>query len=479
MKAKHFLMTLAAAAMVIGLGACSKDDTNNDKPKPEPEPEKSSEAKILTFKATAGDITIEGKILGENNDQIQLVGLYDDIQAMKAATAVVTISDKATISPDPAQEQDYTKAEGVQYTVTAEDGTTTKTYTVKAVEAQVNLKVEKVWEKTPNDLGLPESKINDCGVAFSGKNIVTYDCSVYDLDGNKVGTLNTTGLANTKLISMTNDDNGVLIASVADYQAGAEIGDTDRIQKGYIWVWKNGWDQAPELLLQNDGDFTRFISITGDVNGDALFTLITGGRTATPPQMHHCYEVKGGNWAGAQWHAFSVNLPTTDGSWSQMISPCSTDINGYFLIFDSQNTASSEEKESGIYKGEQVFARHGINGSDVNLKGTLWDDGNVAKQQHGGDYQYGNHTLGHVRGFRINGQDYGIVSTSGFTASFFTVQPVDPSKDYLLRTLPINETVEAMVCSAYLFDKENNCAEMIFMSTNFKVLRYRIVVELI
>lgn len=102
MKAKHFLMTLAAAAMVIGLGACSKDDTNNDKPKPEPEPEKSSEAKILTFKATAGDITIEGKILGENNDQIQLVGLYDDIQAMKAATAVVTISDKATISPDPA-----------------------------------------------------------------------------------------------------------------------------------------------------------------------------------------------------------------------------------------------------------------------------------------------------------------------------------------------------------------------------------------
>lgn len=330
MKAKHFLMTLAAAAMVIGLGACSKDDTNNDKPKPEPEPEKSSEAKILTFKATAGDITIEGKILGENNDQIQLVGLYDDIQAMKAATAVVTISDKATISPDPAQEQDYTKAEGVQYTVTAEDGTTTKTYTVKAVEAQVNLKVEKVWEKTPNDLGLPESKINDCGVAFSGKNIVTYDCSVYDLDGNKVGTLNTTGLANTKLISMTNDDNGVLIASVADYQAGAELGDTDRIQKGYVWVWKNGWDQAPELLLQNDGDFTRFISITGDVNGDALFTLITGGRTATPPQMHHCYEVKGGNWAGAQWHAFSVNLPTTDGSWSQMISPCSTDINGYF-----------------------------------------------------------------------------------------------------------------------------------------------------
>ena len=49
MKAKHFLMTLAAAAMVIGLGACSKDDTNNAKPKPAPEPAKSSEAKLLTF----------------------------------------------------------------------------------------------------------------------------------------------------------------------------------------------------------------------------------------------------------------------------------------------------------------------------------------------------------------------------------------------------------------------------------------------
>lgn len=479
MKAKHFFITLAMAAMAFGLGACS-DDKTEPKPEPEPPVEKSKEAKILTFEAKSGDIVLTGKILGENNDQIQLVGMYDELQAMKAATATVTISEKASISPDPQATYDFTAEAGVKFTVTAEDGTTNKVYTVKTVEANVNLKMEKVWEKTPGDLSLAESKIADCGIAFSGDKIVTYDCQVFDLNGNKVGTLNTTGMVNNLLVSMTNDNNGVLLASVATYQDGEEFGNTDRIKGGYVWIWRNGWDKAPELLLSDDsGDITRFMSITGDVNGDAILTIITGGRSQEAPQVHHCYEVKGGDWANRTWKAFNVNRKGADGSYSQMVSACTPNLNGYFFIFDSQTVATSEEKANGIYKGEEIMVRKGIDGTDVNLKGTLWDDGNVAKQQHGGDWQYGNHSLGHVRGFRINGMDYGIVSTSGFSSSFFTIQPADPTKDYLLRTVPVAATVEAMVCSAYLFNKEENCGEVIFMATNYKLLRYKIVVELI
>lgn len=478
MKATHFFATLATAALALGLGACS-----DDKPEPTPEPDpvvKSKEAKILTFEAKSGDIKLTGKILGVNDDQIQLVGMYDELQAMKNASATVTISEKATISPDPTATYDFTAAEGVKFTVTAEDGTTNKVYTVKTVEANVNLKMEKGWEKTFGEMGLGQSKIFDGGVAFSGDKIVTFDCQVFDLNGNKVGTLNTTGLVNNLLVSMTNDDNGVLVASVATYLEGAEFGDTDKIKGSYVWIWKNGWDKAPELLLSNDsGDISRYMSLTGDVNGHAILTMITGGRAAEAPQVHHCYEVKGGDWANKTWNAFNVNRRGNDGSWSQMVSACSADLNGYFFIFDSQNTATADEKANGVYKGEEVFARKGINGSDTNLKGTLWDDGNVAKQQHGGDWQYGNHSLGHVRGFRINGENYGIVSTSGFTSSFFTIQPVDPTKDYLMRTLPVDATTEAMVCSAYLFNKQENCGEIILMATNYKVLRYKIVVELI
>lgn len=468
------------AAMTFGLGACSDDDTK-DEPEPTPPPvEKSHDAVIKSFVAKSGDITLTGKILGENSDQIQLVGMYDELQAMKTASAVVEISEKATITPDPQATYDFTAADGVKFTVTAEDGETTKVYTVKAIEANVNLKMEKVWEKTFGEMGLPDSKIHDCGIAFSGDKIVTYDCEVFDLDGNKVGTLNTQGLVNNLLISMTNDDNGVLLASVATYQDGAEQGDTDKIKGGYVWVWKNGWDKEPELLLSSDdGDITRFMSISGDVNGDAILTMITGGRAEAADQVHHLYEVKGGDWANKTWNGFHVARVGADGSYSQMISPCSADINGYFFIFDSRTVATADEKANGIYKGEEILVRQGINGADVNLKGTLWDDGNVAKQQHGGDFQYGNHSLGHVRGFRINGENYGIVSTSGFSSSFFTIQPADPSKDYLLRTLPVDATVEAMVCSAYKFNKEENYAEVILMATNFKMIRYKIVVELI
>lgn len=478
MKAKHFFITLAMAAMAFGLGACS-DDKTEPKPEPEPPVEKSKEAKILTFEAKSGDIVLTGKILGENNDQIQLVGMYDELQAMKAATATVTISEKASISPDPQATYDFTAEAGVKFTVTAEDGTTNKVYTVKTVEANVNLKMEKVWEKTPGDLSLAESKIRDCGIAFSGDKIVTYDCQVFDLNGNKVGTLNTTGMVNNLLVSMTNDNNGVLLASVATYLDGEEFGDTDKIKGGYVWIWRNGWDKAPELLLSDDsGDITRFMSITGDVNGDAILTIITGGRAEQAPQTHHCYEIKGGNWANKTWNPFKVNLPGNDGSWSQMVSACSANLNGYFFIFDSRDPQTPEDKEAGILKGDMIMSRLGINGTDIYLKGTLFDDGTETVDRYAGEYQYGNYSLGHVRGFRINGVDYGIASTSGFSGSYFTIQPAESSKDYLLRSLKIPSSM-AMVCSAYLFNKEENCGEVILMATNYKLLRYKIVVELI
>ena len=50
---------------------------------------------------------------------------------MTSLKASVELAEGATISPDPAQSRNYTNP--IDFTVTAQDGTTTKTYTVKVM----------------------------------------------------------------------------------------------------------------------------------------------------------------------------------------------------------------------------------------------------------------------------------------------------------------------------------------------------------
>ncbi|MDR0566720.1 MAG: DUF5018 domain-containing protein, partial [Prevotellaceae bacterium] len=54
---------------------------------------------------------------------------------LTALTPTITLSPGATVSPESGVAQDFSAADGVAYTVTAEDGTTTKIYTAKATVA--------------------------------------------------------------------------------------------------------------------------------------------------------------------------------------------------------------------------------------------------------------------------------------------------------------------------------------------------------
>ena len=51
---------------------------------------------------------------------------------------VIRVSDKATISPASGVTQDFSNDKAVTYTVTAEDGKTSKTYTAKATVSTSN-----------------------------------------------------------------------------------------------------------------------------------------------------------------------------------------------------------------------------------------------------------------------------------------------------------------------------------------------------
>ena len=130
---------LAAIAFVGVFAACNPEN-KPDGGEETPEVEKSKECRLTAFTVTAGDFEIEG-FIDQTDKTIELSYMPNQFAALASATAEVKISDKATISPDPAVARDYTVEGGVEFTVTAEDGTTTSVYTVYAAAAEVSVTV--------------------------------------------------------------------------------------------------------------------------------------------------------------------------------------------------------------------------------------------------------------------------------------------------------------------------------------------------
>ncbi len=120
MKTKVLLLSVLFA-VVTGFAACGGGDDD-----PAPEPSKSKACDITSFKV--------------GNDTWQVSGTNISFQYPKGTpqgdlTPTIVTSDKANVDPKSGVAQNFFTTEGVKYTVTAEDGTTTKTYTAKATVA--------------------------------------------------------------------------------------------------------------------------------------------------------------------------------------------------------------------------------------------------------------------------------------------------------------------------------------------------------
>jgi len=117
------VMALVFGMTVVGCGG--GDDGNTAGNNPPPPPTKSSAADILTFKVGETTGTIDGT---EIQVRIPLSGSFN----IEAVSPVITLSDKAAVSPNSGAAVDFSKP--VEYTVTAEDGTTVKKYTVSIIQ---------------------------------------------------------------------------------------------------------------------------------------------------------------------------------------------------------------------------------------------------------------------------------------------------------------------------------------------------------
>lgn len=472
MKMNKLFAFMAVASLAVGFTACQKDDPKQDEKPAEP----SKEAKLVKFDvtgtATTGEFTITGSMF-EKDKVVELSYLPDELAALSAVTKVeYEISDKATIAPDPATVKDFTVEGGVKFTVTAEDGTTKAVYTVVAKAAEFSVKTVKVWDKLYGDLGIAAHSFKFCGIAFTGRNFATADCQVFDLDGKKVGKLNLEGvpsatLANFQLIDMSNDNQGVLVASVGVTAEDGVPAGGDDIAKTYIFAWMDGWDKAPTKIFSNEEyNFARYISVAGNLREKAILTFPTPVRAAT--QMFHCRQFTNMNWADPAWSGPIVNYPSNDGCWGQQISFTDSDPQGTFFIWDSR----------GENKGSAFYARTGQKSKDVVLNGTLFTDKIVEKEEHGGANQYGNYSYGHARGFKYDGKDYVVACSSGWAAGYICIQPADPNEDYLLRSTMFAFATPCP-CSAYYYDVETGHGIVLYAAQDYQVVRFDIVREIL
>lgn len=507
-KTRLFIAMLAAVA---ALASCEDKPVNPDGPdkpdEPQKEEPKSEECRLTAFVVTVGTEALEG-FVDQTDKSIEISYLPDHIAGLKAATAVATISDKATITPDPTQPIDYTVEGGVEFTVTAEDGEHTTVYTVYTAAAEFSETTVKVWEKTFGELGLAGKPNFDCGIAFAARDRFAYaDLRVFDLEGNYVGSLNTEGLpelavygdgaikATGQLGALTNDVNGVLVAIATHegtYADGSTVG-----CRSEVYAWKDGWDKAPTKIYGPVDYQCMYMSVAGDVNGDFILNFRTG---AGNPQMHHVLVYKGGKYFDAEgkpactWYGPFIQHPGTDGCWGQMLSFFSGDPEEGFVCWDS--LAAAEYGESGNASAAFYVYNEGLtafqNGAatELPLYGQVtWSIWN-SEGQH---FSYGNYSIGHVRAFKYNGVKYIIAASSSWPCNWITVQKAEDvavddeetedvneaEANYLLPTDMIEGAASCAPCSAYVYDPATLTGHIVYAAQSAKVVAYDIVTKIL
>ena len=461
------IFLFAASALMIGALAIScnpeqkpEDETQGNTPEETPL-EKSKAAKLLTFSVSNAGVTVVGEIF-DTQKIVELQYKPEEAEVISNGTAEYTISEKATIAPDPATITDWSAE--VKLTVTAEDGETANEYTVTAIAADYDVAIAPV--EGDGNLLTAIGADNDIAfyggneIAFSGLDrIVTCDGRVYDLDFNYVGELNRGEIGEGSLMSMGNDDNGVLIIAVGygdDAFSAAPVDGDGIITWNYtnstrFYAWKDGWDKAPVKIYEN-GSRLMYMNVNGDLNGNMLIVAKQGANEGGAGN-HHLFHFENGQVSGAKWAWFETGraeiglnageMNFTSALWrlgasaGSTVSPLGIDkADALFVYGQALSALSVEDPEYSADKwgkdgnsGMIVAARKGYQGTDMILRGTA-ETINGGTPRYGGYYGWGNVCItGDIKAFKYNGNVYAAVAGSNWNETHFTVLDITASTE--------------------------------------------------
>ena len=398
---KSFAFAVALAGLTLPMAGCSDDDTA---PKGEDVERGDKACRIETFTLNFSDGTTLSGDVYDYDKSVDLSYTTAEFEMMKSATATLTLSEGATVSPDPSQTADYTQP--LSFTVTAKDGKTARTYTTKPVEKVLEgyTKVEAATSKTATEMGIGTAADYKF-VGVSGDKLVVgkkvFDYKTFA----PAGDLNMTGYEDQKMTGMANDEAGHLIAAVnAD---GASAVPTT------IICWKDGWDKAPSEYIKSETSFIgKQISASGNLlEGAGIVSAMNGSGLKG---AHFAWaRLDGASHPETPFYDVETNVPSNDGNWSQTISACSGDPLGTWFVYDP------EPGNGNAYTWTAWTAHNNINLTPI--PGVL-----SGKGTHG----WGNLTLGSVRAFTFNGTAYGAYITTGWPETYVAI--VDNNGEYLL-----------------------------------------------
>lgn len=227
---------------------------------------KSNECAITKFNLTS--LGLSG-IINESSKTISLISL----ESIGEVLADVSISHGATISPDPRTVAlNYDQDQKI--TVTAQNGTTKSTYTVKkeipekiAAGLRVN-SAKLIWAKKLTDIGISSSDMTT-GIAVTNDYVVINERAKNPIylnakNGEKAGTMSISFAGSLTNFYTTSDKEGNILFTNLTPNAGPAF-----------TVWKaSGVDQAPEKYIEFTTSLAmgRKLSVSGSLNNNAIIT---------------------------------------------------------------------------------------------------------------------------------------------------------------------------------------------------------------
>lgn len=377
-------------------------------------------ANIETLVAKAGEYEVEG-VVDNAASTVTIKCSPKVLDAMTQAKLVVTATAGSTTNVDP--EATYDLVQGVQVIVTAPNGKE-HAYAVTAIKGTAQ--ITKVWDKK-DAINYPGVETSAGAIAFSGTNIVRSDNKVYDLELNYIGDVNMTGISGD-VVTITNDESGILTEFFWVREDLAEF-----------WAWFDGYDKpATKIWDIEAGSCAHYGSISGDYNTGAV--LCSRAAVNGENQKFHTILVKKGVEAYA-WAFLETNLCGTDGNWGTMVSACNYDENKWgavdFVIWDSYPGGARVYKKVGTRVDTPL----------VEITNTLNGNG------------WGNYTIGSVRSFQWEGENYAAVTTSGWPCAYFSVVKVSDSS-FVYDSETLASYPAPVAGTAYVYDQANDCAYM-------------------
>jgi len=325
-----------------------------------------SEAQIITsFKVKGTSGSVFNGVFDDNNVIILKVSPYLDAEEeLNGAIPTFYLSKGATVTPDPSEPQNFALAEGVKYTVTAEDGKTQNVYTVVCgpsdyLEYGEGFSYAEIRKfKTWVDLGYPgimegwnygvddSKEYGDLLLyhAYCGDYIVLLSRIYTDFNPasphclkvvdktnlNAAGSLNLGSISLPDLKMITSDYKGRCVAAVVK---GGE-------SEFFYWTTPANAPVSVGKIAVNvaaSTDGSANFQVVGDITADAWITALAP-RSARGE--HYRIQVTGGKLA-SNYSMVQTGYASDDCVGFQMISPLDDTDTPSFVIGDTEGAAGT------------------------------------------------------------------------------------------------------------------------------------------